>query len=93
MLETDKSKNFCVTTPNEYKNDMNIHIQEDKVVDQKYVNKVTKMFNETCKSLITILGIGENNGQYSRIMKNIVKFPFHVDFTKTTKMEENLEYL
>ena len=29
------------------------------------------MFNETCKSLVTILGIGENVGHFSRILKNV----------------------
>ena len=72
IFETDKSKKFSINTPENYKKDMEIHIEKDKVVDKKFVNKITRMFNETTKSLVTILGIGEKAGHFSRIIKNVV---------------------
>ena len=50
---------------------MEIHVKNDQVVDQKYVNKVTKKFNENSKSFVEILGIGDKIGHHSRILNNV----------------------
>ena len=69
--ETDKSKKWSVNTPNNYKEDMKVHVQNDKIVTQKDINKITKQFNEASKSFVAILGIGDKIGHHSRIMNNV----------------------
>ena len=71
VFETDKSKNFSVNTPVNYRNDMQVHIQNDQVISQMQVNKITKKFNKTSESFVGILGIGDKIGHHSRIMNNV----------------------
>ena len=39
---------------------MKIHVKNHRVVDQKYVNNVTKKYNAMCKSIVRIVGGGKN---------------------------------
>ena len=71
VSETDKSKRFSVNEPVAYVTDMNVHVKNDKVINQKHVNRVTKMFNDTSKSIVKIVGMEAKEGQYSRIINNI----------------------
>ena len=70
VFETDKSKNFSVNTPVSYRNDMQVHIQNNQVISQMQVNKITKKFNKTSESFVGILGIGDKIGHHSRILNN-----------------------
>ena len=47
------------------------HIKNDREVSQKNINKITKKFNEACKSFVEILGIGDKVGHHSRILNNV----------------------
>ena len=72
--ETDKSRKFSVNTPNQYIEDMNVHVKSDRIVDRKFINKTTIQLNDTCKSLVRIVNMGQNIGHLSRILSNV-----HVD--------------
>ena len=72
VFKTDKSKKFSVDLPNNYKHDMEIYVQNDKIVDKKFVNKITNKFNDIGKSLIKILRFGEAHGHEKRALQNIV---------------------
>ena len=74
IIETDKSKKFSVNTPSQYVEDMKTHIEGHKIVDRKFINKTIKMLNDTTKSLVKIVNIGECVGHLGRILKNV-----HVD--------------
>ena len=50
---------------------MEEHVEKDNKVDEKRLNKVTKMFNESSKSFVKILGIGKTSKQESRAMYNV----------------------
>lgn len=69
---TDKSKRLSVNKPENYREDMKVHYENDQVVDQKFVNKTVKCFNETCKSLASIVDMGSGTNQTQRIMNNVV---------------------
>ena len=71
IFETDKSKKFSINTQDNYVIDMKPYVENDKIVDRKFVNKITRMFIETSKNFVTILRIGENVGHFSRILKNV----------------------
>ena len=68
VFPTDKSKRFYISTPEDYKEDMKVHVEKDNKVDDKYLNKVTKIFNDSSKSFVKILGIGKSTGQVTRAM-------------------------
>ena len=73
--QTDKSKKFTVDNPDSYKNDMKKYVENDKVIDSKHVNKVTKLFNDVTKFLASILKTGESHNQLNRVLKNLVVSP------------------
>ena len=71
VFETDKSKKFSVDDPNNYRSDMQPHIEKDETVDDKYVNSVTKKFNETSKGLVRITQMGKEVNQQNRASNNV----------------------
>ena len=48
VIETDKSRKWCVNDQQQSVEDMRIHVQSDHVVNEKFVRKVTKKLHETC---------------------------------------------
>merc|ERR1712082_302710 len=50
---------------------MQEHVNKDRDIDEKEVNKVTKVLNETSKSFVKILGIRKASGQEKRAMNNV----------------------
>ena len=71
VFPTDKSKKFSVDIPQNYINDMQVHIQNHKEVSDKYVNSVTKKFNDTSKGFVKIVQIGKKSGQVNRALGNV----------------------
>ena len=55
-----RRKKICVNTYEQYMNDMKTHGKSHRVVDQNYVNNVTKKYNAMCKSIVRIVGGGKN---------------------------------
>ena len=70
VYQTDKSKRIVIDKPINYKSYMQPHIEKDKVIGQKSLNKLTKNCNETVKSLIKIVGMGKESNQVSRVLSN-----------------------
>ena len=98
VFQTDKSKKFSIDQPENYKVDMEKYIKNNKIVDVKFVNKVTRLCNDVNKSLLSIMEAGQTHNQEKRIKSNVVvttngdKFQMHVDCSRITKQEEILDF-
>ena len=61
---------MVIDEPDNYKEDMQPNIVNDKVIEQKQLNKITKDCNDATKSLMKILGFGKSSQQENRVLSN-----------------------
>ena len=71
VFHTDKSKKYSIDKPEGYREDMKPHIEGKRIVDDKFVTKITNKTNEVNKSFVKILGIGKDSGKEKRALNNI----------------------
>ena len=55
---------------------MEQYVINDQEINQKQLNKITKNCNDTCKSLVKIVGIGKSSFQENRALSNAHSSPF-----------------
>ena len=71
ITETDKSKRFCILTPEQYINSGEEHTKKDKKVNRDQIKKVQKTVNDHCGWLGEIFGCGDNWDHRDRIINSM----------------------
>ena len=70
VIPTDKTNRLSVIPPNVYKESMEEHHKDDKVITKRELNKVERELHDHSKSITKIFKIGFGSGQQKRALAN-----------------------
>ena len=72
VIPTDKTNKLSALKPKTYKDGMQEHVENDRIIDKKELNKVERILGEHSKSSVKIFKIGDKYGQLKRAVANSV---------------------
>ena len=72
VYETDKTGKFVVDKVENMKSKMQVHLENDKILDKKQTAKIEKLLNDETRNWIEIMNIGNEVNQKKRTVFNLV---------------------